>query len=477
MDKVTAVRGLLVLSISSALLAAPLSADARQRFLYRDGQRLTFTVDGQGPVRIAARSSRCKGSPVLKVWVDGQRDTTIRPNAERATWRSGATVHRAGRHRVTVVMRGDKWVRKNGRIVCNRKIRVVGVRMTRPNPVTPAPPVIPTPVPGDSDGAFTFGVIGDTQAEVFGPNTAANSFQARTAWLAAHRTEQDLRFVAHTGDITNWGWLAPAQFDIAVSAMQNLGSAGLPFQISVGNHDTAAVGHDGVAGSRNYGGSAYVNNPECVERLGVDACRTPLLVRDTEAFNSRFSAADLGAVAGQFEAGRLDNAFSTFEAAGRSWLVLNLELWPRQEALTWASQVVADHPDHNVIVQTHSYLSGGTGISGGRDYGSLSPQEICRQLVKPHENVKIVLSGHAGRTATRIDTGSSAAGCTGPSAAPGGPHQVVSFLGNETGGRAVVRLIDINVRTGVVASRYWSGSADLSAAPIGTTYTRGFVFR
>lgn len=476
MNKFTALRALLALALAFALLATPMSAEARQRFLYRDGQRITFTVDGQGAVRIAARAYGCKGSPVLKVWVDGRRDTTIRPTAKRATWRSGAKVHRAGRHRVTVVMRGDKWVRKNGRIVCNRKIRVVGARMARPNPAPPAP-VIPVPIPGDADGAFTFGVIGDTQAEVFGANNAANFFRARTAWLAAHRTEQDLRFVAHTGDLTNWGWLAPSQFDIAVSAMQNLTTARLPFQISVGNHDTAAVGHDGVDGSRNYGGSAYVNNAECVERLGAAACKTPLLVRNTEAFNSRFSAADLGAVAGQFEAGRLDNSYSTFEAAGRSWLVMNLELWPRQEALTWASNVVADHPRHNVIVQTHSYLSGGTGIYAGRDYGSLSPQEICRQLVKPHDNVKIVLSGHAGRTATRIDTGSATAGCAGASAATGGPHQVISFLGNETGGRAVTRLIDINVRTGVIASRYWSGSALLSGAPTGTTLTRGFVFR
>ena len=43
-------------------------------------------------------------------------------------------------------------------------------------------------------------------------------------------------------------------------------------------------------------------------------------------------------------------------AGGYNWMVLTLELWPRNEAVDWA-QAVAAHPKHNVIVVTHSYLN------------------------------------------------------------------------------------------------------------------------
>ena len=63
----------------------------------------------------------------------------------------------------------------------------------------------------------------------------------------------------HTGDITNWGWVAPEQFTMATRATALLADAGIPYAFASGNHDVAVVGHNGVAGSRGYGGSAYVD--------------------------------------------------------------------------------------------------------------------------------------------------------------------------------------------------------------------------
>ena len=42
--------------------------------------------------------------------------------------------------------------------------------------------------------------------------------------------------------------------------------------------------------------------------------------------------------------------------------MLNLELWPRHPVISWAREVIAAHPNHNVIIVTHSYLNGGGGI-------------------------------------------------------------------------------------------------------------------
>lgn len=249
---------------------------------------------------------------------------------------------------------------------------------------------------------FTVAVFPDTQNEVFGTDPR---IRQRSQWLVQQRQALNLRFVNHIGDVVNWGWLQRSQFDVASAGMRPLEAAGIPYSLSIGNHDTAAVGHDNRPG-RGYGGGAYVNNPECRERLGAVACDTKKLVRRTTEFNDYFSAARFGAVKGVFEAGKVDNTYSTFTAGGRQWMVLNLELWPRAAAVDWAKRVVAAHPRHNVIVSTHAYLDGdraGISTSNG-GYGSTSPRYLWDQLISQFPNVKVVLSGHVGSGAVRQDT-------------------------------------------------------------------------
>ncbi|MDG9674449.1 hypothetical protein [Micromonospora sp. DH14] len=87
-----------------------------------------------------------------------------------------------------------------------------------------------------------------------------------------------------------------------------------------------------------------------------DPAHTRELVRDTTVFNRYFTAGQYGAVQGQFEAGKVDNSYSMFEAGGVRRLVLTLALWPRVEAVNWARSVVATNPRHSVIVVTHGYI-------------------------------------------------------------------------------------------------------------------------
>lgn len=283
----------------------------------------------------------------------------------------------------------------------------------------------------DADGKFAVAVIPDTQTEVFGTD---QRFPDRTTWLVNNRTSLDLRFVAHTGDVVNWGWLMPSQYQIASDAAAVLDAAKLPYAFTIGNHDTRAVGHDGIPGSRGYGGSAYVNNPECLERLGPTECNTLRLVRRTEEFNAVFPLSRYRNVSGTYAAGQVDNIYSTFEAAGKKWLVLTLELWARPEVITWAKSVVAANPDRNVLVQTHSYLNGDGSIStsnGG--YGATSPKYLFDNLIKVYPNIKAVFSGHAGTFAQRVDTGANG-------------NRIVSLLGNyESSMKNPVRLVEFDV--------------------------------
>jgi len=241
-----------------------------------------------------------------------------------------------------------------------------------------APPAAPPP----DAPAFTLAVVPPTQTEVLraGDTRWAN----RTAWLARNKTALNLRFVADTGDVVNWGNVDRRQLAMVQSALGTLESAGIPYSLALGNHDTAAV---------------------CVGGSACDRTRTRELFRDTSAFNSYFTAADFGAVSGQFEPGKVDNSYSTFEAGGRRWMVLTLEMWPRGSAVAWARQVVAAHPGHNVAVVTHQYLTGSSQIATNADYGQTSPRILFQDLVSRYRNIKLVFSGHEGRAAYRTDRG------------------------------------------------------------------------
>lgn len=437
----------LVAAVILGLTSVVTPASAGGRVVDRAGSRVSYRVDGAGRILVTARARACQGLPVLRIKVDGKVDRTVRMQ------RGGAHVYRSdrryrrGQHVVTLVMLADRTVRR-GSHPCDRRIRILRVSTSRPGPVRPRGP----------DRSFTLAVIGDTQSEVF---PGHSTFAARMAWLVAHRAPLDLAFVAQTGDLVNWGWLAPSQYDIAMAAMSRLTAAGIPWQAAVGNHDTEAVGWDGIAGSRGYGGSAYAYNPECPQRLGAAKCKTKLLLRNTDAFGARVTSSAEQAVAGTFQ-GKVDNSYSRFTAAGRSWLVLSLELWPRQAALSWAAHVLASHPHDNVVILTHSYLLPDGSIGRDGEYGSLPATEIYRQLVVPFRNVKLVFSGHAGVTARRVDV------------LPG--HKVLSFLGNETGGVGVTRLVEIHPDRGVVLTRWWSGTADLRSRPTGSTADPGLSF-
>lgn len=249
------------------------------------------------------------------------------------------------------------------------------------------PPAPPANGDGDGDGSFTIATIPDTQNEVYASSNTR--FRDRSEWLVAQRAAMDLRFVIHTGDVVSWDTDTHDQYVKAEDALDPLEDAGIPYQLSIGNHDTWAVG---------VGGSAR------------DPLRTYEYLRNTATFNQFWSAEDYSAAAGAFEAGKVDNTYSTFTAEGSRWLVLNLELWPRLGAVNWAENVIATHPGHNVIIQTHSFLNSAGDIDGAGQsstrwqYGDASPQYVYDRLVAPYGNVKVVTSGHVGLAASKVIT-------------------------------------------------------------------------
>ena len=236
---------------------------------------------------------------------------------------------------------------------------------------------------------FSIAIMPDTQHEVQvswmgGPRPLNDyRFAERSQWLADNKERLNLQFVLHSGDVTGWGERDPHQYDVASAAMLPLEYANIPYVLSAGNHDTRAVCD---------GGSACDN-------------KSYITVRETPLFNQYFQGR-FGRLAGQYQANDLTNMYSLFEAGNRKWMVLSLELWPRTEVIEWAKTVVQKHPQHNVIVVTHSYLEAGGNISrsnGG--YGANSPQYLFEQLISQYPNIRFVFSGHTGQAVVRTDVG------------------------------------------------------------------------
>ena len=262
-------------------------------------------------------------------------------------------------------------------------------------PVVTTAPSTPTPPPAPpAETKFSIAVYPDTQVEVTNPSDTR--YADRAKWLVANKAKLNLKFMLSVGDNANWDTPAHEQYQMLSSGDKLLENAGIPYSLQVGNHDTEATG-----GADSNGGSCRqepANSGKCPN--------THANQRNTTTINSYFNAARFGAVSGEFEAGKIDNSYSTFAAGGSQWMVLDLELWPRTVAVNWAKTVVASHPNTNVIVATHSYLNtDGSIYQSNGGYGDNSPQYLYDNLISQYANIKMVFSGHVGAATQRTDVG------------------------------------------------------------------------
>ncbi len=277
----------------------------------------------------------------------------------------------------------------------------------------------------ESENTFTIAVGPDLQQEVLKDDDTrlANRFQ----WLVDNRKKLNLKIFLQTGDFMNWDTPDHDQYERGSKALAILDKADLPYQLAIGNHDTAAT---------KVGGSAAPGNTHDNQRI-------------TTTFNRYFPVSRQKYLKGFYEPGKVDNAYQTFTAGGLNWLVINLELWPRAGAVAWAKKVADDHPNHNIILITHSFLTGGgrpsfqrtpapgtnattpgnapavsaappappsasepprpsgeIGIeqrNGG--YGDNSPQYVFDNFLSQCPNVRLVFCGHVGQHGYHTDKG------------------------------------------------------------------------
>jgi hypothetical protein len=120
--------------------------------------------------------------------------------------------------------------------------------------------------------------------------------------------------------------------------------------------------------------------------------------RSTVLFNRFFPVERFGKMngfGGSFPEGSNDNSFHTFEASGKKWLILGLNFFPSDDEIAWGNEVVASHPDHQVILLTHSYLT-----HTERD---VAGKKLWEQLVRKHPNMSMAFCGHLSTVHARAE--------------------------------------------------------------------------
>lgn len=251
---------------------------------------------------------------------------------------------------------------------------------------------------------FTIGVISDTQNYVDNnkPQPAStNIYIQQMQYLADQKVSKNIAFVSHVGDVVQHGdgtngtnpvYGGTAEYDRAKQATDVLAASGIPFGMTPGNHDYDNYSY--ASGSRPLSGSAMWQ-----QYLGSGS--------------SYFAGQPwYGGASDALAVSPGLSSYQTFNAGGKPFLHISLEMEAGAPALAWAQQVVNDHPNVPTIVTTHSYLNppGNSdsnpplAVPAGRTSASYlnnspggwnSAQGVWDQFIKTNDQIFMVLCGHA----------------------------------------------------------------------------------
>ncbi|MFC4337849.1 lamin tail domain-containing protein [Salininema proteolyticum] len=228
--------------------------------------------------------------------------------------------------------------------------------------------------PAEYDVAF--GHVSDTQ---FLSEGYRSTYTDMVKWLAANDEGRGIAYTSHTGDVVE-NWLngthserrAVDEFEFASEVMSLLEESDHPYGILPGNHDNK-WGRDGGLYEEYFPAERFEDEPW---------------------------------YGGSWKDGDAQNHYDVVEEGGARFLFLSLGYLGGDESVEWANEVIAAHPDHNVVLATHEYLNTDGSLSTPDSYRWTSMADrYWSEIVEPNANVFMVLSGHHYGTATNVKEG------------------------------------------------------------------------
>jgi len=299
--------------------------------------------------------------------------------------------------------------------------------------------------PADEFAPFEIAMIPDTQNYVDYTHQqnegfaidASVQFIDQMQWIADHAREAggDIVFVASVGDVWQHQSIAidqphaergidrvenpfldgrfgpaPSALEIelpkATEGYRILDAIGLPFGVAPGNHDYDAMwSADAFPPNLSKPREELTFTPEDIGIYhvgGLDNFRS-VFGNDTPFFAEKPWYVD------SFRGGA--NSAQIFQGGGYSFLHLALEMQADDEVVAWAESVFKAHPGRPTIITTHDYLDP-HGLRRANPLVDLdrvdpdhhnSAEELFEKLIRPNDQIFMVLCGHHHGQALRID--------------------------------------------------------------------------
>ncbi len=224
---------------------------------------------------------------------------------------------------------------------------------------------------------FTVIAMPDTQHYTDNGGANAAQFAAQTQWLVDNKDTLNIKFVTGLGDIVENGNSFDSEWQIATNAYSTIENPvttglpdGMPFGLTVGNHDQTPNGGGDTASTTKYN-----------QYFGI----------------SRFDGRDY--YGGHYGADN-DNNYALFSGGGMDFIIIHMEYdpTPLPAVLAWADGLLQTYSDRRAIVVTHHMLGmgypGPFGAQGAAIYNEL----------KDRPNLFLLLGGHVHTEGRRQDT-------------------------------------------------------------------------
>jgi uncharacterized repeat protein (TIGR02543 family) len=222
-------------------------------------------------------------------------------------------------------------------------------------------------------------------------SSPTDTIAQQAQWIVNNKNTLNIKFVTHLGDIVN-SPTNSSQWTRATDGM-NILNTQLPYGTCPGNHDL---------GSRDNPGSTTPS--DYLIRFGPNPTHTSSVGRWVDPSNSTTY---------DWYRGSSPRGYSSYQIKkinGRDFMFLHLDHDCPDADMAWAASVLSAHPQTLTMITTHNYLAetGGTGFfgtgTGQRGYTAQpnvsigpdrnKPQEVFDALVKPFNQVYMVICGH-----------------------------------------------------------------------------------
>lgn len=235
-------------------------------------------------------------------------------------------------------------------------------------------------------------------------------------------------------------WFQQKEF---VSAqVKKLEDANVPVALTMGNHDYEDMAY-------NYRINKTFNEAFPLSRFNKYAVGNSGVIDKTHYF-------------GGSQYNDIEQAYYFFEGNGQKYMVLCLGLFPSDEMIEWANEVVIANADCKVIVNTHAFLEG-----DGRPYER--GDYLWNTFLSKHENIFMVVCGHDwedGNIIKQVDYGEN-----------GNPvyQFMINSQGEEFGGAGVFAQLIFRA-DGTVDCAYYAPAVEEYAAEFNVGENAGMYF-